>query len=333
MESAATKSNICQEADTGFVAPSQSTTPSQGLGGHGGRKKSVDYKAMNQNDILEDSQAHQNQSNLLIPEINFEAPTPKAESPNLSPKREAEEKYFPVKEFVLKYNEEPREKPALTIKQELDRALGVTSEDEKISEEDWERMAALAEEERLGNIGGENAGENKENNENRIKLNKFLEDPKVDIPKSRLAEELKLILTEATKRIEENNFPEAKLNKIKKKRKNKKEVSFAKKKSIINQKDRTLHDVREDDLIKEALMKAEMDITDITDNPIEDHDEDVDVEDSSLLNGFMEGFEEEISEPEDRNVFTSVNKCVLVTSALVILGLGSAIFLIHRLRR
>ena len=288
---------------------------------------------MNQNDILEDSQAHQNQSNLLIPEINFEAPTPKAESPNLSPKREAEEKYFPVKEFVLKYNEEPREKPALTIKQELDRALGVTSEDEKISEEDWERMAALAEEERLGNIGGENAGENKENNENRIKLNKFLEDPKVDIPKSRLAEELKLILTEATKRIEENNFPEAKLNKIKKKRKNKKEVSFAKKKSIINQKDRTLHDVREDDLIKEALMKAEMDITDITDNPIEDHDEDVDVEDSSLLNGFMEGFEEEISEPEDRNVFTSVNKCVLVTSALVILGLGSAIFLIHRLRR
>ena len=330
MESAATKSNICQEADTGCVAPSQSTTPSQGLGGHGGRKKSVDYKAMNQNDILEDSQAHQKQSNLLIPEINFEAPTPKAESPNLSPKREAEEKYFPVKEFVLKYNEEPREKPALTIQQELDRALGVTREDERISEEDWERMAALAEEERLGNNEGENVGENKENNENRIKLNKFLEDPKVDIPKSRLAEELKLILTEATKRIEENNFPEAKLNKIKKKRKNKKEVSFAKKKSIINQKDRTLHDVREDDLIKEALMKVEMDITD---NPIEDHDEDVDVEDSSLLNGFMEGFEEEISEPEDRNVFTSVNKCVLVTSALVILGLGSAIFLIHRLRR
>ena len=74
-------------------------------------------------------------------------------------------------------------------------------------------------------------------------------------------------------------------------------------------------------------MKVEMDITD---NPIEDYEEDV--EDSSLLNGFMEGFEEEISEPEDRNVFTSV-KCVLITSALVLVGLGSAIFLINRLRR
>ena len=174
---------------------------------------------------------------------------------------------------------------------------------------------------------GDGAGGEKEDNENRIKLNKFLEDPKVDIPKSRLAEELKLILTEATKRIEEKNFPEAKLNKITKKRRNKKEVSFAKKRSIINKRERTLHDVREDDPIKEALMKVEMDITD---NPIEDYEEDV--EDSSLLNGFMEGFEEEISEPEDRNVFTSV-KCVLITSALVLVGLGSAIFLINRLRR
>ena len=75
-------------------------------------------------------------------------------------------------------------------------------------------------------------------------------------------------------------------------------------------------------------MKVEMDITD---NPQLDNDEDV--EDSSLLNGFMEGFEEEISEPEDTNVFTSVNKCFLVTSALVLVGLGSAIFFIHRLRR
>ena len=75
-------------------------------------------------------------------------------------------------------------------------------------------------------------------------------------------------------------------------------------------------------------MKGEMDITD---NPQEDHEEDVD--DSSLLNGFMEGFEEELSSPEDTNMFTSVNKCVLVTSALVIVGLGSAIFFLHRLRR
>ena len=75
-------------------------------------------------------------------------------------------------------------------------------------------------------------------------------------------------------------------------------------------------------------MKGEMDITD---NPLEDHEEDV--EDSSLLNGFMEGFEEELSSPEDTNMFTSVNKCVLVTSALVIVGLGSAIFFLHRLRR
>merc|ERR1711879_833861 len=110
-----------------------------------------------------------------------------------------------------------------------------------------------------------------------------------------------------TKRIEEKNLPDAKLNKISKKRKNKKEVSFARKRSIITKKDRRLHDVREDDLIKEALMKAEMDITD-NDNPLVDHD--LDVEDSSLLNGFMDGFDEEISEPEETNVFTSVNKCV-----------------------
>ena len=290
---------------------------------------------MNQNDVLEDSPAIEKQSNLLIPEINFESPTPKAESPNLSPKREIEEiSNFPVKEFVLKYNEEPKEKSDLLTKQEIDRLLGGTEEEQMISDEDWDRMAALAEKERLlsseeGQVAGvgDGAGGEKEDNENRIKLNKFLEDPKVDIPKSRLAEELKLILTEATKRIEEKNFPEAKLNKITKKRRNKKEVSFAKKRSIINKRERTLHDVREDDPIKEALMKVEMDITD---NPIEDYEEDV--EDSSLLNGFMEGFEEEISEPEDRNVFTSV-KCVLITSALVLVGLGSAIFLINRLRR
>ena len=286
----------------------------------------MDYKAMNQNDILEDFQRQEKQSNLLIPEINFESPTPKVESPNLSPKREADEKYFPVKEFVLKYNEEPREKAA---KQEIDRVLGGNQEDPGISEEDWDRMTALAEQERLSTEADQEGAGTGEINENRIKLNKFLDDPKVDISKSRLAEELKVILNEATKRIEENNIPEAKLNKMKKKkRKNKKEVSFANQKSIINKKERPLHDAREDDLIKEALMKVEMDITD---NPQEDHEEDV--EDSSLLNGFMEGFEEEPSSPEDTNVLTSVNKCVLVTSALVIVGLGSAIFFLHRLRR
>ena len=319
LESAVTETNTSsQEPDSGSLALSQSTPNQPELGG----KKSFDYKTFNQNDIFEEILSKEKESNLLIPEINFEAATPKVESPCLSPKPEAEETFFPEKkEFVLKFNEDS----SLLTKQEMDRVLGVNGQDSDITEEDWDRMETLAEEERLSLDG--------EQNENRIKLNKFRENPKVDISKSRLADELKLILEEAKKRIEENNFPDAKLNKINKKgRKKQKEVTFANKKSIFNKNVGKLYDVTEDEDIMEALMKVEKEQS--ADNL--EQAADVSVDDSSLLNGFMEGFEEEscedISAPEETNHSTLVTKCIVVTSALLLCGVGYVIFL-HRLRQ
>ena len=151
-------------------------------------------------------------------------------------------------------------------------------------------METLAEKERLVQ---QNTEQN-EQNENRIKLNKFRENPKVDIAKSRLADELKIILDEAQKRIQDKDFPNTKLNKITKRGKKKqKEVTFSNKKSIMNKNVGKFYDVTEDDNIKEALMKVEQKIVD---NPEQDLDDDVN--DSSLLNGFMEGFEEEEKEEE-----------------------------------
>ena len=95
------------------------------------------------------------------------------------------------------------------------------------------------------------------------------------------------------------------------------------------------YDVTEDDDIKEALMKVEQKIVD---NPEQDLDDDVN--DSSLLNGFMEGFEEEDNTQEistvpeeisETNHFVT-NKCVLITGAFLLIGVGSVI-LWHRLRQ
>ena len=94
---------------------------------------------------------------------------------------------MPEGTFLAQYTGE------VLTKEEMDRVLGLGSQDSDITEEDWDRMETLAEEERLSLDG--------EQNENRIKLNKFRENPKVDISKSRLADELKLILEEAKKRI------------------------------------------------------------------------------------------------------------------------------------
>ena len=321
MESAVTETNSTSQGP-----PAQSTLHQSGLAA----KKSPDYKTLNQNDILEEILIKKTESNLLIPEINFEAATPKVESPCLSPKPETEETFFPEKkEFFWKFEED--DSSASLTKEEMDQVLGVTvsSQDPDITEEDWDRMENLAEEERLSR--------DRETNENRIKLNEFRENPKVNISKSRLADELKIILDEAKKRLEDNNFPGAKLTKTsKKERKKKKEVSFANKKLIINKNDDKLCDVTDEENIKEALMKIEKEqfATDL------EQDEDVVVDDSSLLNGFMEGFEEETPEaiPEEISVAeetcspTLVTKCVVVTGALLLCGVGYVIFL-HRLRQ
>ena len=331
MDSAVTKTDISsQGAESDRVAPSTAQSTLH-LHRHEA-KKSVDYRTMNQNDVLEDMQTNDKESSLLIPEIITEAPTPKTESPSLSPKPESEERFFPVKkDFVLKYNEE--DTSALLTKQEMDRVLGLSSGEERaITEEDWDRMETLAERERLVQ---QNTEQN-EQNENRIKLNKFRENPKVDIAKSRLADELKIILDEAQKRIQDKNFPNTKLKKITKRGKKKqKEVTFSNKKSIMNKNVGKFYDVTEDDNIKEALMKVEQKIVD---NPEQDLDDDVN--DSSLLNGFMEGFEEEDNTQEISTVPEAIsetnhfatNRCVLITGAFLLIGVGSVI-LWHRLRQ
>ena len=203
MESAVTETNSNSQAPS-----AQSTLHQSVLGA----KKSPDYKTLNQNDILEEILIEKKESNLLIPEINFEAATPKVESPCLSPKPDTEETFFPEKkEFFWKFDEDDSSAPL--TKEEMDQVLGVTSQELDISEEDWDRMENLAEEERLS--------QDREKNENRIKLNEFRENPKVNISKSRLADELKIILDEAKKRLEDNNFP-AKLTKTSKKERKKK---------------------------------------------------------------------------------------------------------------
>ena len=152
-------------------------------------KKHVDYKTFLQEDILED-----NLDSLLIPEINFEAPTPKIPSPCLSPGKNTD-CLPPKRDFVLKYRDEEEK-----VNQE-----NSANKEFKISDQDWERMEELAEKERLEE---EALVSPEEVIENRRKLEEFRKNPKVnDVSKTRLAEELKEILAEAQRRLESEHFP------------------------------------------------------------------------------------------------------------------------------
>merc|ERR1711973_864479 len=117
--------------------------------------------------------------------------------PCISPK--GHEKYLPPKrDLLIKYSED-LEKEEEVAKAEVKENSGY-----KISEEEWDRMEALAEEERLKKEEAEEGPSPEEINENRRRLQEFRNNPQVDISKSRLAEELKIILEEAKKRVEDD---------------------------------------------------------------------------------------------------------------------------------
>ena len=90
-------------------------------------KKHVDYKTFLQEDILED-----NLDSLPIPEINFEAPTPKIPSPCLSPGKNTD-CLPPKRDFVLKYRDEEEK-----VNQE-----NSANREFKISDQDWDRMEEI----------------------------------------------------------------------------------------------------------------------------------------------------------------------------------------------
>ena len=255
---------------------------------------------------------------LLIPEINFEAPTPKCPSPCISPK--TNEKFFPpAREFVLKYNEE----------EELTKSKSKDKKNFIISDEDWDRMEALAEEERLQNEEIDVPEVSQEEiNENRRKLREFRENPnKVDISKSKLAEELKFILEEATKRVEEGYFPEKRLNPNKKERKKRPKVKFENKKpSIINPNPEEAAQMSQ---VQDMITKVETKLSSDHVNNIEVMDDDID--DEGLLNGFMDGYE---AEEEDLGVGTiGVDKSVVIKVGVACLVAFGAAILINRIRQ
>jgi len=107
-------------------------------------KQCLNYQALNQADIFEDFKEAPTE-NLLIPEINLVAATPKENSPCISPKQ--------VVKNEIKHEDEN----------------GMNKLDYTITDEDWDRMEAIAEQERLEEI--ETSQEEIE--ENRRKLNEF----------------------------------------------------------------------------------------------------------------------------------------------------------------
>ena len=275
-------------------------------------KKHADYKTLLQEDILEDSQ-----DSLLIPEINFEAPTPKIPSPCLSPGKNSSDCLPPKRDFVLKYRDEDE-----SVIQET-----LVNQEFKISDKDWDRMEEIAEKERLEE---EALVSPEEVMENRRKLEEFRKNPKVDdVNKTRLAEELKVILAEAQRRLEADNIPDSKLAKIKPKKKNRKhgkEVTFKESKRSY---DPVSVDSSSPNILKDVLMKVENNMNDEKEHECGDIDED------TLLNGFMDGFEEEEEEEIVKSKLESLpieRGFVLKAGVTCLVALGAAV-LLHKIRK
>ena len=162
-------------------------------------------------------------------------------------------------------------------------------------DEDWDRMEALAdqqleEEEKLACVGNASPPEDSElelggssvRAESLAKLEAFKENPHVDLNESKLATELKIILEEAQRRMEAGELE-------KKRKKEQKKVRIAEeaaKKGESNIIMNVLKQVEQDNGFETDVAASEM------------------VDDDNLLDGFMEGFNEDkevggIAEEED----------------------------------
>ena len=162
-------------------------------------------------------------------------------------------------------------------------------------DEDWDRMEALAdqqleEEDKLACVGNASSPEDSElelggssvRAESLAKLEAFKENPHVDLNESKLATELKIILEEAQRRMEAGELE-------KKRKKEQKKVRIAEeaaKKGESNIIMNVLKQVEQDNGFETDVAASEM------------------VDDDNLLDGFMEGFNEDkevggIAEEED----------------------------------
>ena len=151
-------------------------------------------------------------------------------------------------------------------------------------DEDWDRMEALAdqqleEEEKLACVGNASSPEDSElelggssvRAESLAKLEAFKENPHVDLNESKLATELKIILEEAQRRMEAGELE-------KKRKKEQKKVRIAEeaaKKGESNIIMNVLKQVEQDNGFETDVAASEM------------------VDDDNLLDGFMEGFNED----------------------------------------
>ena len=166
-------------------------------------------------------------------------------------------------------------------------------------DEDWDRMEALAdqqleEEGKLACVGNASPPEDSElelggsaessvRAESLAKLEAFKENPHVDLNESKLATELKIILEEAQRRMEAGELE-------KKRKKEQKKVRIAEeaaKKGESNIIMNVLKQVEQDNGFETDVAASEM------------------VDDDNLLDGFMEGFNEDkevggIAEEEDK---------------------------------
>ena len=255
-------------------------------------KTELDRDKKNSRDCVDDipigvnTETHNILEHLGIPEISFEAPTPTPASP------------CPPDIKSLEYEEVVDNKTDIAVDNKGEDDVDQKNEDEfdkknyvAITDEDWDRMEALADQEQ------EEENEIVENKENRVKWEEFMKNPQVDISKSRLAQELKIIMEETTRRMEEDNFianGSTNTEKRKKKRANAVKFEEPEKTSFFN--DSSAKEVKNYSFIEEAVKKVEIEkhgVRDITDDNIGIND----VDDHSLLDGFMDGFEED-NDPE-----------------------------------
>ena len=130
-------------------------------------------------------------------------------------------------------------------------------------------------------------------------------------------------MEEAKKRVEDDQISGEKLNRMKKrKNKKQKEVTFEPKNTFINasESENPVHNV---------LIKVESDLKNIEAQEIQD----IDVDDDCLLNGFMDGFEEDTDDKDylsskHQNIFSQVDAGTMFKiGAVCIVALSAAVFI------
>ena len=132
-------------------------------------------------------------------------------------------------------------------------------------------------------------------------------------------------MEEAKKRVEDDQISGEKLNRMKKrKNKKQKEVTFEPKNTFIN-----ASESASENPVHNVLIQVESDLKNIEAQEIQD----IDVDDDCLLNGFMDGFEEDTDDKDylsskHQNIFSQVDAGTMFKiGAVCIVALSAAVFI------